>query len=395
MNKVVFGIDVLLAQTPDWRIRRIGLVTNHAATTSQFVPSRVALLQQGFNIVKLFSPEHGLDTTGADGHAMENSIDVLTRLPVVSLYGDKLAPSPSDLADVDLVLFDIPDIGSRFYTYLWTMSYVLEACASAGIPLVIADRPNPLSGNLALAAGPLLDEAHCSSFIGRWSIPVRHSSTLGELAGYFDASRHIDCRLDVVPCRNWRREMFYPDWARSFVPLSPAIPAFESALLYQGLCLLEATNCSEGRGTATPFRVVGAPWLRADETARWFNATISEMAQGVHARPVVFTPAEGKYAGQKCNGLMLHVSGVPDFSPLQAGMLIVKIVRELHPDGFRWAPYPTHVNPSGRKHLDLLLGIEGAENLFDLPMPEFVAAAGALTAAGDWARRIEPFLLYP
>jgi uncharacterized protein YbbC (DUF1343 family) len=391
MNTVVLGIDALLVQEPDWKNRRIALVTNHAATTSRFVPSRAALLQQGFNVVKLFSPEHGLDTTGADGHAMKNSVDVLTRLPVVSLYGDKLAPSRSDLANVDLVVFDIPDIGSRFYTYLWTLSHVLEACASFDVPLVIADRPNPLSGNFALAAGPLLDEAHCGSFIGRWAIPVRHGSTLGELARYFNASRNIGCQLDVVPCLNWRRDMFYPDWARSFVPLSPAIPVFESALLYQGLCLLEATNCSEGRGTATPFRVVGSPWLRADETARLFNAMAPE---NVVARPVSFTPTEGKYAGQKCNGIMLHVADFAGFRPLDAGLLVVRIIKELHGE-FAWATYPTHVNPSGRKHLDLLLGTEGAEKMFDVPLPEFVAAAGKLTDPGDWSSRMRPFLLYP
>ncbi|KFL25217.1 hypothetical protein JP74_20325 [Devosia sp. 17-2-E-8] len=395
MNNVILGIDTLLAQKPDWRTSRIALVTNHAATTSRFAPSRVALLQQGFNVVKLFSPEHGLDTTGADGHAMKNSVDVLTRLPVVSLYGDKLAPAQADLEDVDLVVFDIPDIGSRFYTYLWTMSHVLEACARFDVPLVIADRPNPLSGNFALAAGPLLDEAHCGSFIGRWSIPIRHSSTLGELARYFNASRNINCRLEVIPCLNWRRERVFTDWMNSFVPLSPAIPTFESALLYQGLCLLEATNCSEGRGTATPFRVIGAPWLLAEEAARQFNAMVPEIAEGVVSREITFTPTEGKFVGQKCNGLMLHVADPANFRPLDIGMLLVKIVRDLHANEFQWATYPTHVNPSGTKHLDLLLGIEGAEEIFDAPLPEFIAAMKKLTGSADWPERMQPFLLYP
>jgi uncharacterized protein YbbC (DUF1343 family) len=274
------------------------------------------------------------------------------------------------------------------------MSHVLEACAALDVPLVIADRPNPLSGNLALAAGPLLDEAHCSSFIGRWSIPVRHSSTLGELARYFNASRNIGCRLDVVSCQNWRREMVYSDWRNSFVPLSPAIPAFESALLYQGLCLLEATNCSEGRGTATPFRVVGAPWLRAAETADLFNATVAEIPGQVFARPVSFTPTEAIYGGQKCNGVMFHVADFADFRPLDAGLLMVKVIKGLHPGAFEWATYPTHVNPTGRNHLDLLLGMAGAESVFDGPLAEFVAATRKLTDPGDWSNRMQPFLLY-
>ncbi|MBC9934913.1 exo-beta-N-acetylmuramidase NamZ family protein [Chitinophaga qingshengii] len=394
MHTLLSGIDVLLAQPPLWKNKRIALVTNHAATTRQFVPSRVALLQQEFNVVKLFSPEHGLDTTGADGHAMGNMTDTLTGLPVTSLYGDKLAPSKSDLSDIDVVLFDIPDIGSRFYTYLWTMSHVLEACAAFNIPFIIADRPNPLSGNLILAEGPLLDEIHCSSFIGRWSIPVRHNCTLGELARYFNQSRGIHCQLEVIACHHWQRHMYYADWNFSFVPLSPAIPVFESALLYPGLCFLEATNCSEGRGTATPFRIAGAPWLLANETARLFNEMIPALSNNVYARPIVFTPAEGKYAGQTCHGVMLHVTDPVSFLPVAAGWLLIRVIKELHPRNFQWAPYPTHVNPSGEKHLDLLSGILHTETFFDATLQDFIPIVKNYLAPGDWSIRIQPYLIY-
>ena len=395
MFSIQYGIDVLLAQQPAWKNSRIALVTNHAATTSQFVPSRVALLQQGFNIVKLFSPEHGLDTTGADGHAMDNSIDSLTKLPVISLYGDNLAPSQADLTGIDLVLFDIPDVGSRFYTYLWTMSHVLEACADFNIPFVITDRPNPLSGNLLLAEGPMLDETCCSSFIGRWSIPVRHSCTLGELAHYFNSSRAINCRLEVIPCVNWNRHLFYPDWSHSFVPLSPAIPDFETALLYPGLCFLEATNCSEGRGTATPFRIAGAPWLLANETARLFNTMIPAISNKIYARPMVFTPTGGKYAAQTCNGVMLHVLEPSSLLPVATGWLLIRIIKELHPQNFQWATYPTHVNPSGKKHLDLLSGISDVESLFETTLSDFINIIKTRTSLSDWLLRIQPYLMYP
>src|SRR5690606_8412023 len=146
---------------------------------------RKALQDAGFQLVKLFSPEHGLLAVGADGVAQADFVDPLTGLPVVSLYGSKMAPEPQDLESLDAVLFDIPDVGCRFYTYLWTLSYVMEGCARARIPLFVLDRPNPLGGDLSQAEGPMLDEAHCSSFIGRWSIPIRHSCTLGELALYF------------------------------------------------------------------------------------------------------------------------------------------------------------------------------------------------------------------
>ncbi|AEV96684.1 hypothetical protein A4D02_34975 [Niastella koreensis] len=394
MLNIQFGIDILLAQQPHWKRKRIALVTNHAATTNCFAPSRLALLQHGFNIVKLFSPEHGLDTTGADGHAMGNSTDPLTHLPVVSLYGDKLAPAPEDLIDIDVVLFDIPDIGSRFYTYLWTMTHVLEACAVYNLPFIVADRPNPVSGNLRLAEGPMLDEVHCSSFIGRWSIPVRHSCTMGELAKYFNATRNINCELEVIPCNYWQRDIYYTEWSHSFVPLSPAIPGFESALLYPGLCYLEATNCSEGRGTATPFRIAGAPWMQANETARLFNSMQAANANSVYARPIMYTPTEGKYVGQRCNGIMLHVTDPNAFLPVTIGWLLIRIIKELHPQHFQWATYPTHVNPSGKNHLDLLSGISGTPILFETALADFTDAVREHIELKDWFLRIQPHLMY-
>lgn len=393
MHPLSAGIDVLLSHPPAWRTERLALVTNHAAATHGFEPSRIALLQAGFNIITLFSPEHGLDTTGADGHKMAGIVDPLTGLPVISLYGDRLTPTPRDLADIDRVLFDIPDVGSRFYTYWWTLTHVLEACATARIPLVLADRPNPLSGDLRLCEGPLLDETYCSSFIGRWEMPIRHGCTLGELAAYFNTTRNIGCPLEVIACTGWTRSQFYPDTSPSFVPLSPAIPSFESALLYPGLCFLEATNISEGRGTATPFRVAGAPWMLTGETARLFNQMISPNI--VSARPGTFIPTQGKYSGQSCQGVMLHVIDLQHFQPVLTGWLLIRIIKHLHPTHFSWAPYPTHVNPTGRRHLDLLAGIPGTEQFFDISLPQFLQEIPSHLAAGPWQDNIRPFLLYP
>jgi len=415
LYKSLSGIDMLLASPPAWRSARIAFVTNQAAVTARFRPSRLALLEAGFRVVKLFSPEHGLSAMGADGHRMVDGVDGLTGLPVISLYGAapgghglRLAPAAEDLADVDVVLFDIPDIGSRFYTYLWTMTHVLEACARYRRPFVIADRPNPLSGRLELAEGPMLDEGSCASFIGRWALPVRHSCTLGELASYFNTSRGIGCGLEVVPCSEWDRG-FFPA-GRSFVPLSPAIPSFESALSYPGLCLFEATNLSEGRGTATPFRVVGAPWMRAGEVVVEFGrrmggdrftggACSGGVAGGcggaVVARAVEFVPAEGKYTGLLCAGIMLHVTDVDMFRPVEMGCLLLAVIRDLHPGLFEWAAYPTHVNPRGSGHLDLLLGIRDTEALFESGAMDEMAGVRKYTHAGDWAERIKPFILYP
>lgn len=386
------GIDVLLSHPPHWKQQRIALVTNHAATTNTYEPSRTALLRNGFNIIKLFSPEHGLDTTGADGQTMHDSIDTLTKLPVTSLYGNKLAPTKEDLDNIDLVLFDIPDIGSRFYTYLWTMTHVLEACAKHNVPFIIADRLNPISGNLSLSEGPMLDESHCSSFIGRWSIPIRHSCTVGELANYFNTTRHINCQLQIIPCANWQRQLMQPANQHAFVPLSPAIPGFESALLYPGLCFLEATNISEGRGTATPFRVAGVPWLNAPATANLFNTVAT--TNSVYARPTVFTPTESKYANQTCQGIMLHVTDPLTFQPVKAGWLLIRIIKELHPTHFKWAPYSTHVNPSGQRHLDLLAGIQNTAQLFEEDLQIFSNNIQQYINSQSWKHTIHPFLRY-
>ncbi|MBV7530517.1 exo-beta-N-acetylmuramidase NamZ domain-containing protein [Chitinophaga sp. sic0106] len=395
MSSVRYGIDVLLSTPPEWKSARIGLVTNHAACTSDFLPVRKALLDKGFKVTKLFSPEHGLDTIGVDGAEMHDGIDVLTGLPVTSLYGGKLAPNAQDLADIDIVLFDIPDIGCRFYTYLWTMTHVMEACAQHGKRLVIADRPNPLSGAMVLAEGPGLEERYNSSFIGRWNIPVRHSCTLGELADYFKSAgsssilreRINDFDLTIIPCENWQRSWFYPDWSTSFVPTSPAIPGFESALLYPGLGLLEATNISEGRGTATPFRVAGAPWMDHIRVAVMLN----ELRAGVTARPVNFKPTEGKYAHQKCNGVMFHVTDIREFKPVTYGWHLIRVVKQLHPGWFEWAPYPTFVNPNGVRHLDLLSGLKDAETLLS---ETEASGVHRYTDAGNWEERVSAYLLY-
>lgn len=391
MAAIAYGIDVVVAEKPAWSDLRIALLTNEAATTSGFVPSRRALLDSGFKLTRLFSPEHGLQSVGADGHAMPDGVDPLTGLPVVSLYGDRLAPGADDLADIDLVLVDIPDIGCRYYTYLWTLTLVMEACAAAGKPMVILDRPNPLSGDLSLAEGPMLDEGRCSSFIGRWRMPVRHSCTLGELAMYFNAVRGIGVDLQVVVCPGWKRDVFVHE-RKSFVPSSPAMSSFESVLWYPGTCLLEATNLSLGRGTGFPFRVAGAPWLRAMETAEMYN----RLAKAVfgHARAVRFQPTEGPHAGVHCSGIMMHSNDFHTLRPVAAGYLLLWVLIHLHPGDFQWAPYPTHVNYSGRGHLDLLLGIPAATKLFENQESLSWSEIEHFTQIPGWADMIRPFRLY-
>lgn len=388
---VLFGVDkILISEMVPWKNQRIGMVTNEGATTQNLVPSRLALQKAGFNLKKLFSPEHGISAKGADGAPMLNGVDELTDLPIISLYGPKLAPTADDLTDIDLILFDVPDIGVRFYTYLWTLSYLLETSAKHQIPLIILDRPNPISGAMHLNEGPWLNP-NCASFIGRWPMPIRHGCTLGELALYYNSERNINAPLEIITCQHWNRMMFQLDWGIPFVPTSPAIQRVESTLLYPGLCFLEATNLSEGRSSDFSFEAVGSPWLNADAVAQQINLFIGDE---LSCRPVHFIPHQNKYAGEQCNGVHFKVNDPLQFKPVFFGLFLIRIIKDLHPDTFEWAPYKTHVNPGGIHHLNKLLGIPNAEELFELPMSIFIQKCTKETKVTDWDAKVSNYLQY-
>lgn len=387
---ILFGIDNLLQIKCSWKKNKIGLVTNNAATTNQLQPTRKVLLQAGFNIVKLFSPEHGLNLKGIDGAFIQNSNDELTKLPIISLYGNKLKPTKEDIDELDILLFDIPDIGCRFYTYLWTMTNILEAAAELKKPIIVLDRPNPVSGNLELSESYVLDEENCSSFIGRFNIPIRHSCTLGELALYFNSTKYISANLEIIPVKNWNREMFQADWNIKFVPTSPAIKNMNAAILYGGLGMLEATNISEGRGTDFAFEILGAPWLKHSLLCSVFN----NLQDDVELKPIKFTPKESKYENQLCNGVSVHIKNYCTYKNVYTALLLIKVIKEMDSENFSWNNYPTLVNRSGQKHLDKLLGVLNSENIFELPMQKFLKEADRITNASQWKMDIKNYLLY-
>ncbi len=385
MEKVLFGIDYLLLQKNKFQGYRLALATNNAATTSSGESSRVALLKADFAIAKLFSPEHGLTAQGEDGAYQNNSTDSLTQLPIISLYSEHLMPTAEDMADIDMVLFDIPDVGCRFYTYLWTMTYVMEACALHNKPLVILDRPNPIGGDIDRAEGPMLDEKNCSSFIGRWDIPVRHSCTLGELAIYFSATRNIDIDLKVIPLKNWERNQLPSENNWRFNPTSPAISTIETALCYPGSGLFEGINVNEGRGSNKPFTIFGAPWINASLLLKKIT-TLN--LPGVQFSEIQYAPSGSLYAGEICFGLSLLITNENTFLPVQTGITIIQNLFSLFPDQCRERLYKTVANPSGEKHLDKLLGIE---NSF-LTLKEGNKISTDLK--NDWKEKITPFLVY-
>ena len=392
MNQVRFGLDVLRANPGGLR-GRIGLVTNEAARTSldPSLTNRAALLNAGFQLVRLFSPEHGLRASATDGAQVADSVDPLTGLPVVSLYGETLCPPPAALADLDAVGFDLPDIGARFYTYIWTLSHVLEACAEARVPLVVLDRPNPLGGELSAAEGPLLDVENFRSFVGRAAIPIRHSLTSGELARLWNAEWNLDADLRIIACSGWTRAMHWPDTGLPFVQTSPAIASYKSALLYPGLGLFEATNLSVGRGTNCAFQVIGAPWLRADEVARHFNAYA---LPGVTVQTENFVPTLAPYSGECCAAVRLLVSDAKSVRPVSAGLHLLATVVSLHPKDFGWAKYPTAANPAGEKHFERLVGRADIREALELNPHDLSEQVKAWTAVPTWGERVRRWRLY-
>lgn len=384
---VLFGIDRYLEKKPG--AERIALITNDAAATSSLIPSRIALLNAGFKLVKLFSPEHGISAQGEDGAFQSDIKDAITGLPVISLYGEKLSPSEEDLHDIDLVLFDLPDVGCRFYTYQWTLSYIMQACSKYKKRLLVADRPNPLSGNLELVEGPML-EPSCASFIGRWNIPLRHSCTIGELSLLWKQQYCPDLALDIIPVKGWSRNLFYDDLSVPFVPTSPGIPDFSNALLYPGTGLFEGINVSEGRGTTLPFRICGAPWINSAQVSDAFNQLQNP---GVISMPYNFQPGSGKYAAEYCNGIFFHVTNKQLFHPVKTGWSLMKLLMDHYPGKIQPHLYKTRANLSGEVHLDKLLGVKNSfallqnENLFD----ELIEK---IDDVENWRKIIEPFLLY-
>jgi uncharacterized protein YbbC (DUF1343 family) len=346
------------------------------------VLTRVALLAEGFNLVKLFSPEHGLGAAGADGEYQPHGIDTVTGLPITSLYGDQLAPGQNDLAGLDFILFDMPDVGARFYTYLWTMTYIMEACASNHIPLLVTDRPNPTGCNLHLAEGPMLDETSCASFIGRWRMPIRHSCTLGELARYFKATRVQGLDLQVIPVRNYTRDQLD---GFGFTPTSPAIRHPYTPLLYAGMCLLEGINVNEGRGTDFPFEVCAAPWINSKELSHLFNKL---HPPGVVADVIAYVASEGLYANEMVYGLRIRVTDNQLFRPVATVIALIQCLFQLYPLHLQERLYPTIANPGGGAHLDKLLGIRGA---FDL-ISSGATIDTEITA--EWKAEVQPHLLY-
>ena len=384
-----FGIDIILQNEPHWKKDRIGMLTNDAAKTNKGILSRLALKEAGFNLIKIFSPEHGIKVTGADGAFMNDGLDEITELPIISLYGEKFMPSQNDLANIDVLLFDVPDAGTRFYTYLWSMTYWIEAAAKYQKQIIILDRPNPLGGSISMSEGPMLDDT-LTSFIGRFNIPIKHQCTFGELAMYFNAVQGWNANIKIIKCDGWNREKMFYDWNLQWVSPSPALQNIEASILYPGLCFFEATNLSVGRGTKYAFEWIGAKWINIPAMTMACQTILRE---DIKIEPISL-PITINGMSTETNGIRVKVIEPQYYDAVLNGLLLLKIIKDIHPKYFKWMPYPTTANPSGENHLSLLLGVPNAEGIFDLPLQQWLQKMGVLLRVDEWRTLIEPHLIY-
>jgi len=348
MPIVKTGLEVFLeSRTTEVAGLRLGLLTNQTGTDSNLV-STIRLFHQHreLNLTALFAPEHGLKTNAKEGEKFGDTSHSETGLPVFSLYGSTKKPTDQMLGGVDAVFFDLQDIGARYYTYIYSLAYMMEACARNGKKIYVLDRPNPIGGEQV--EGNLIEESF-SSFVGLYPIPNRHGMTVGELALYFNAEFTLDCDLEVVKMENWHRSMFFSDTGLPWIPPSPNATSLDMMLLYPGTCLLEGTNLSEGRGTTQPFEVFGAPFIDGVQ----LQDAINKLGIGhLRARAVSFIPATQKFKGESCEGVQLHLIDRENFHPVSAFVKILERVIVLYPNHVEFLEYGNLKHPM----FDLLAG---------------------------------------
>lgn len=330
------GLDVWVRQGfAALRGERVGAIVNPTSLDAR-LRHLADLLQaaDGVKLAALFGPEHGVRGEAQYMEAVEDiPRDRRTGVPVYSLYGAtsaSLTPRPEWLAGLDRLVFDVQDVGARYYTYVYTMALAMRAAARAGVRFVVLDRPNPIG--LELAEGNLVGAAY-RSFVGLYPLPNRHGLTVGEIARLLNAEEGLGADLEVVPCEGLRRRHWWDDTGLVFVPPSPNMPTPDTALVYPGMCLAEGTNLSEGRGTCRPFEQFGAPWLDGDAVARRLNGL---GLPGVAFRPCAFTPTFDKWRGQSCEGAFIHVTDRQAFLPLLTGIAVIQTCHDLGAGAFAW-----------------------------------------------------------
>ena len=346
------GLEVLLDSTEySFADQKIAYLSNQASTTSELIHGRIALQEKyGSQLNCLFSPQHGFFSEKQDNMIeSDHTVDAVTGLPLYSLYGELRKPTPEMFASFDVLLIDLVDVGTRVYTFMYTMAYCMMTAAATGKKIIILDRPNPIGGK-HIEGNILQDD--CFSFVGLYPIPMRHGLTMGELALLMNSEYNIGADVLVVPVTGWKRDDLFRDTGFPWVAPSPNMPTPECALVYPGQVVWEGTNVSEGRGTTLPFEFVGAPFWQHQEILDFVNKTD---LPGCYLRPIVFEPTSGKWANQSCTGFQIHVTDPASFLPYRTSLTLLQAIIILYPATFQYkdAPYEYEYE---RLPMDLIIG---------------------------------------
>ena len=351
---------------------RVGLITNHTGLNALHVPTADALMSGGVRVARLFAPEHGLWGDVADLDWIDDATDPGTGLPVLSLYGGSEEPPIEALRDLDALVFDIQDIGSRYYTFNWTMVKCMQVAAKAGIKFIVLDRPNPITG---VHVEGNRSRMEFSSLVGLYPCAARHGMTSGEIALYINGEFAVGADLSVVQLQGWRRRMWFDETGLVFVQPSPNTTGLDMAVLYPGTCLFEGTNLSEGRGTTQPFEVIGAPWLDPLE----FAAELNELnLPGVWFRTTYFIPCTSKHAGERCGGVQVHIHDREALNAFDTGLHMLCVAKRMAPE-FAWR------NEPGGYAIDLLAGTDELRLAID-------GGATPPDLTSMWAHELDRFL---
>ncbi|MDD3579549.1 MAG: DUF1343 domain-containing protein [Desulfobacca sp.] len=389
--RVKTGLEALLAQPPAWLARsRLGLLVNQASVGAGY-QSAVDLIAQRFpdQLTALFGPQHGLAGEKQDNMvASADFIEPRWGLPVFSLYGERLAPTPEMLDLIDVLLVDLPDVGTRVYTFATTMVYAMAQAARQHRKVVVLDRPNPIGGHQV--------EGNClkpemASIVGPYALPMRHGLTLGELAQYYNDTQGLGCDLTLIPAQGWSRSQYFDNTGLPWVLPSPNLPTLDTALVYPGQVLLEGTNLSEGRGTTRPFELFGAPFI--DPAAVSARLRRSPLA-GVVLRAASFQPTFHKWAGDVCSGFQLHVTDRQTFKPYFTTLSLIAAIRELYPEQFAWRP-PPYEYEYERLPFDLLTGDVALREGLEQGRPVVEIEQDWQTGLQEYREMRQPHLIYP
>ena len=353
-TSVRVGLDLFGKNWPQkLKGTRVGLLV-HPASVNRKLEHAVNLFikSKKLDLQAIFGPQHGIR-----GETQDNMVewkgfrDAHTKLPIFSLYGHTRKPEPSMLKDIDVMVIDMQNVGSRYYTFIWTMELCMQACLEMNKSVVVLDRPNPIGGHIT--EGPVLDTTY-ASFVGLRPLPVRHGMTIGEIGNYLRNEFYPYLNFHVIPMQGWKRKIWFNDTGLPWVMPSPNMPTLDTATVYPGTCLLEGTNLSEGRGTTRPFEIFGAPFIDPEILVSHLNQF---RLHGVVFRPMYFQPTFQKHAGKLCRGAQIHIVNREKFKPFKTGIAILKIIHDLYPEHFEWKQ-PPYEYETEKMPIDILAGTD-------------------------------------